>query len=1118
MRITIRLILALAVHGLWLAPTYAQGEGQPLLPVSQRQVKWQRVSTKNIEVYYQQGNLGGAERVARYAELARYELGLTLDYRPKGPHVLVYLPQEEGALFAPFAYQQREDFPGIFELPPGFRVVIQPASTADLYLEVKRQMAHNLLQEFSYGDGLAAMMQKQVLLYDARWFSEGLADFMGQGWTYQDEQLVATLTSYELLTLAQDGDGPLSQVARKSIWHYITSEYGEQKISEIIYLVNISHSIESGIISVLGVTLNTLTDRWQQYMAARFNTQQQGRINLSELDQAIRLPHHKGEVPTSFAFHRGSGQVAIYFQRLGEQTLWLYDLEQRRYQATPIKTGLRRGDVPWYDAPLPLAWSHDGKHLATTVYRHGRYRLAFWDRTTNEVSYVNLPDEVEAIRGINWAYQDHRLAYSVQHEGQTDIWIARPGSQEFVTLTDDAFDDLDPVWSLDDQFVFFSSNRDSSGVRNQAAHWDSYQRHFDLFRLSLPEEGPRVLSRVTQTPEVDERMPYPVSSYELMYESNASGIANLEKVNVFTHDVSTVTNFAIGFSRFQADEERLLLQQTIDGQAELFWVPISRVTSRRKPEPTLLRLAYSEAYRSRQKVLQANSKLDSLADMALEAPTQAPQPSSPSPAETDSDSTKAPKPVTTEESTPPVRYYIFDEESTPYEVRKPEPQTDQPRRRAPEQQRGTSKVITTVFGQQPAPQLESMKVNRNGKPSIPWQTDYLGVNLVYDPFVSPDRQLPRYGAAFALGFSDIFNQHQLQIRLTPYFNFRNFQASVRYDYRKGLIDWFGEAAISGRRWQSFPQQTNQVFSETTYHFNQYNLQAGGRYPLSSFAFAEASVGGFYINRLDQNLDRPEPADISDQLLRAGAAIQYRNITSDDGFRRRGTQARVSFDSYYSLPQQAFAFHRLQFEGRYYQPVAEQMVLAFRLSGALNLTREVEQYFLGGVDQRLIGPLVFQGSEQGASIDPMMDTTLYQAHFLSFATPVRGFLNGARSGSRYLLSNIELRIPVTRMLKQSLSSRPLYNLEIIPFFDIGAVWVEGNPFSQKKPTDTRIIPMGTQGPFSIRLQTLKSPFLVAFGSGVRMGMMGWSLRADLAWGVDDYTVQNPSLTLSMAKNF
>ncbi|MEL7341798.1 MAG: hypothetical protein AAGM67_15055, partial [Bacteroidota bacterium] len=117
--------------------------------------------------------------------------------------------------------------------------------------------------------------------------------------------------------------------------------------------------------------------------------------------------------------------------------------------------------------------------------------------------------------------------------------------------------------------------------------------------------------------------------------------------------------------------------------------------------------------------------------------------------------------------------------------------------------------------------------------------------------------------------------------------------------------------------------------------------------------------------------------------------------------------------------------------------------------------------------------------------------------------------------RYIMSTVELRMPLSRMAKSALNSKNLYSLELIPFIDVGTVWVEGNPFSDKNPTDTQIL---TNGPITVKLQTLKSPFLLGFGTGLRANVIGYSMRFDLAWGLDDGTLRAPMLMTSVGKNF
>ncbi|MEM9987039.1 MAG: hypothetical protein AAF804_18250, partial [Bacteroidota bacterium] len=491
------LICLLLMGGIGANNLFGQGQQQAFAD----QIAWKQRKSENFVVYYPEGNEASAGIVLRYAEQARFDLSALLDYRPDGPHTLFYLPQAQALLYSDFDLTKPDLLPGRTNVPDHFGIVVHPGTSQELYSEVKRQVARVLLQEFNYGYRLGSIAQTSLLFYDADWFTEGLADFMGYGWTFKDEQLIKTLTAYQLLELAQEGEGYLNRIARRSVWHYVTHEYGLQKLREIIYLANISHSIESGIISVLGITLNSLTSRWQQYMQKRLREQQNGRELLAEMNDALRLPAYRDGVATSFAHDPGGNKAAIYINRSGRQELFIYDQETRQYTSTSIKTGLSRLNGESLLVYPPLAWSHDGKTIATVIYDALGAQLVFYDVSSEEITLKELSPRIEEITHISWAYQDDRLAYSVRHRGKSDIWVAPKGSNVFVALTNDPYDDLRPTWSLDDQFIFFSSNRDSLAIDDVARDWEGHQRDFDLFKLKVLTETPELV-QLTNTPDV----------------------------------------------------------------------------------------------------------------------------------------------------------------------------------------------------------------------------------------------------------------------------------------------------------------------------------------------------------------------------------------------------------------------------------------------------------------------------------------------------------------------------------------------------------------------------------------------------------------------------------------
>ena len=182
--------------------------------------------------------------------------------------------------------------------------------------------------------------------------------------------------------------------------------------------------------------------------------------------------------------------------------------------------------------------------------------------------------------------------------------------------------------------------------------------------------------------------------------------------------------------------------------------------------------------------------------------------------------------------------------------------------------------------------------------------------------------------------------------------------------------------------------------------------------------------------------------------------------------------RQGFESFYSFFLKDIAFHRARLELKHYHKISGPIVMATRLASSITTPKSLKQFYMGDTRRRLHRPVTFQSRERSSRVqNQVTDTTLHAIHFLEFVAPVRGFLPNTRNGSRYVAANLEFRIPLSRLTKFSLPGNALYNLEIIPFIDAGTAWEDGNPFSQKKPTDTHYI---ASGPLTIKLQTLKSP--------------------------------------------
>jgi len=63
--------------------------------------------------------------------------------------------------------------------------------------------------------------------------------------------------------------------------------------------------------------------------------------------------------------------------------------------------------------------------------------------------------------------------------------------------------------------------------------------------------------------------------------------------------------------------------------------------------------------------------------------------------------------------------------------------------------------------------------------------------------------------------------------------------------------------------------------------------------------------------------------------------------------------------------------------------------------------------------------------------------------------------------------------------------------------------------------TRIV---KRDPFSVELKEFINPWLYSYGFGFRSMMLGYYLKFDLAWPVENYVVQQPRAFISLGFDF
>ena len=76
------------------------------------------------------------------------------------------------------------------------------------------------------------------------------------------------------------------------------------------------------------------------------------------------------------------------------------------------------------------------------------------------------------------------------------------------------------------------------------------------------------------------------------------------------------------------------------------------------------------------------------------------------------------------------------------------------------------------------------------------------------------------------------------------------------------------------------------------------------------------------------------------------------------------------------------------------------------------------------------------------------------------------------------------------------------MQVTAFGDIGAAWTGSDPYSQDNTFNRIVI---SRNPLTITLNSQREPIVASYGFGLRSRILGYFVRADWAWGIDDGVV-------------
>ncbi len=942
-----------------------------------------------------------------------------------------------------------------------------------------------------YGGDWKDVLKNSTLLSIPDWYVDGVVSYIGRDWsTRLDSRVRDGVLSgrYEKFNRLKRQE---AVNAGHAMWKFIADKYGKDVIPNILYMTKMSRNIESGLLFVLGVTLDELTEDYLEHYRNIYKKDETRRAGQN-LD-SLPIESEKRTVYDQFKIGPNGRYAAYSSNNLGQYKVFIYDRKEQEKKRI-YKEGHKLDRIPDHSYPV-LEWHPRTNALVFVTEEEGEPMMHTYSLEDEELSTKPIL-ELEKVLSMEYSPDGSKMIFSAVKNGVTDLYLYHPIGNRSDRLTQDLHDDLHPTY-LDEERIIFSSNRADDTLRSEGeVRKEHLTDQRDLFIYNL-KSGETTLKRLTETQHADETQASRYDSSRFTFLSDRKGIKNRyvgHFDSAITYIDTTVHYRYFAKSNPLSDRSRNILHYDMNPKSGIYTAL------------TYLNGDYRFFYGDRSK--------DQLLSEDAVAPTpyarhRGREPDSVGRRAPDTSSSSRPDPHQADSSEVDISDYVFDEEKKQTEKEKEKREKEE----LPDDMENVEEVTDTNITYSTSkdssdtsgfelPTQRNYEVDFTTQQVTLLQLDNGYMNKSYQNFDpgQPIYNNPGINGMVTMAIHDLFEDHYIYGGFRASGNLNNNEYFLTYENLSQHLD----KVYSFHR-RSFMNVGNQVATKTRTLQGEVKLV----HPFSPVS----SLRGTFMLRNDRRVTLAteqrtlrEPTVSTD---RGGVKLAYvYDNTLPLGLNlRRGFRMKL-FGEYYQEFQDLQEGDMFVLGGdiRHYLRIHRNFIWANRLAGSSSFGSQQLIYYMGGVDKWFLPEF-----SQETPID--QDRNF---RFQTLATPMRGFIQNARNGNSFALINSEFRMPVVDYLKaKPIRSDFLKTFQVIAFGEMGTAWTGPDPYSEKNSFNIRTV---KKGPITVTIRNQREPLIGSFGAGLRARIWGYFVRATWGWGIEDRRVKDPRFYISLSKDF
>lgn len=952
---------------------------------------------------------------------------------------------------------------GVIKVIDNIAFIYSEGDITKLKEQIRASIANIILNEMLYGSNIRNKIANNTLINIPEWYIKGLVAYVSKEWDAEDDNLTKNGILADSFKDFNQLTGEKAVIAGNSIWNFVARTYGVQVIPNIVYLTRITKNIESGFLYVLGLSLPNLKENWTNYYITQYNNFD---LTADSPDLQNVLKKSRKDVDYyELHYSPNSKKVAWVENKMGKYWIKSKDIENNKV-TTIFKREHMLEQIVDYSYPI-IRWHPSGQMLGFIIEKKGQTYYMTYDFSTKEIKQIELPS-LEKITSFDYSNDGLNLVFAAFSLAQSDIFLFNIAANTITNLTLDNADDYLPLFINNSKQIIFTSKRDGEELGSKSNNMINTQKYNDIFVYDIFSKK---IKQITKTNDINETY----SSYKdgkYIYLSDENGIYNLFSANIDSviSFIDTTTHYRYYLSKEQLTNYQYNIKNidiNIFNKENVFSYfsnnKYQLYFNSTLPFPvsdvkkTTARMFFENDIKKTAKE-KNEVKIDSISNIE--------------------DTNVFDKVVNIDD-------YSFDKTVLPESSNINEDLDENGHIKKPR----TNKYFTTFYTNYLVSQI-----------------DFGFLNNSYQAFTGSAFYFnPGFNVIFKVGTADLFEDYRITAgaRLSANFNSNEYLLSF-----ENLKKRWNKQLILHR--QTIINNITNYYQVKTFTHEVFYIM---RYPLSQVS-AFQFTGNIRQNRYTfLSLDNISLLE-SDRYQYWGsvkAEYIFDNTKTISTNILSGFRYKLFAETFKRIDKKKTDMYVVGCDFRYYIPIHKNLIFASRFASSYSFGNAKLIYYLGGIDNWMNFSRKTPTFDRDIRIDPEANY-VYQA----VATNMRGFSQNIRNGTNFAVINAEIRWPlISYFYTRPISNEFFKNLQVIGFFDIGSAWTGLTPFTGNNAYQNDHYDYNS---VSVIIHNDNYPIVSGYGFGVRSKFLGYFIRADWAWGIENNVILPRMFYLSLGLDF